>query len=344
MSALTGVGVVGLGTRGPALVGAFERVAAAEVRWIYDESPGRVRRIAPSVPHARCAARVEELLRDETLDAIAIATPAATRGELARRALEAGKHVLVEAPVTLESADADDLVQLAGRVNRRLVVAGPLCFHPGAVRLKELIASRRLGDMYYLYGSRLDLRQSNDDESVLWGPGAEALSLLLWLVPEEARDVVARGGPCASAEAADVAFCHVRFMSGLEAELRISTLEPRRTLQLTAVGSRGMAVFDELDAERALTVHETDWDEDGTASPGDSLMPRLPAPDPVLALCEHFVETLASPGRHDGDAAAALVAVLDALQRSLERGGSRERVAALPAPAAGVIRLPVRSA
>ena len=340
-----GFGVIGLSARGRALVHGFAGVRDAEVRWLFDESPAPALRLAPTVPRAGCASRIEDILGDRTLDAVVICTPPATRGELTRRAIEAGKHVLVEPPLAPERQDADDLVALAADRGLELMTAGPLCFHPAVQRLKALIAERRLGELYYLYASRLDLTPARQDESVRWTAGAEALSLLLWTVDDEPVDVVARGGPCASAEAADVAFCHLRFASGLEAELRISSLEPRRTLQLTAVGSTGMAVFDELEGEHPLTIHHTIAHPDGCSSAGDTYAPRLPAAEPAQALCEAFLAAVASPGaRANVGDGSLLVAILEALQRSLERGGSREIVGTTWRESApGVIRLPLRS-
>jgi predicted dehydrogenase len=334
------VAVVGVGGRSPALARTFETVRPCELRWVCDEAwtsgHGRFRR----------AARLENVLDDETLDAVAIVAPPAARGELVRRALDAGKHVLVEPPFTLEGRDADELVRKAADGNLRLVSSSTLRFHPAASRFKELIATGRLGELYYLSASRLDLAsRADDDESVLWTEGAHALSLLLWLVGDEPLDVAAHGGPCGDREAADIAFCHLRFATGIEAELRLSRLEPQPTLRVTAVGSKGMSVLDELGGRLPLTIHKIARDGDGTTRSGDVVAPRLPEAAPLRDLCEHFLATVSAPGlaSDTGRSGAAVVAVLEALQRSLEQGGTRVATGAQDAPAAGVIRLPLRS-
>jgi predicted dehydrogenase len=147
------LGVVGLGEHGAALVRAFDQLPSAEVRWLFDQSPAAAMRVSRRVSYARLASRFDDLLADETLDAVAVATPPPTRGELTRRALDAGKHVLVEPPLALEAQEADDLVYRAESGNRRLVSSHAMRFHPGARRLKEQLAAGRLGEVQYLYGS-----------------------------------------------------------------------------------------------------------------------------------------------------------------------------------------------
>jgi predicted dehydrogenase len=327
------LGVVGLGEAGRTLVRAFDQFASAELRWLFDQSPSAVMRAWRRVSYARVAEGVEDLLEDETLDAVVIATPPPARARLVRRALEAGKHVLVEPPLALDADEADDLLQLAESGNRRLVASNPAHFHPAARRLKALLSEDGLGQVHYLYGSH---QSFGPDEDVLWSAGADAVSTLLWVLGDEPVEALARGGRCSGAEGTHVAFCHLRFATGIEAELRLSCVEPAAVRRLTVVGSLGMACFDPLDAVRPLSVHEI---------VGDLVAPHFPDADPVGDRCEHFLATVSSLGTRGTErGGAAVVAALEALQRSLERGGTREPIGTPGAPIAGVIRLPIRSA
>jgi predicted dehydrogenase len=335
------VGVVGTGRWGPTLLRAFDQIAAAELRWIFDHSAAAALRAWRRVPSARVATRLTDMLEDEALDAVVVATPPAARAELVRRALAAGKHVLVEPPFAFESGEAEALVLAAEHAGRRLVTSHTSQFHPGARRLRELVAAGALGRLHYAYGSRRWLGEPADGDGLLWGRGAEAVTSMLWLVGEEPVEAFAHGG--ARGSAGEVAFCHLRFAAGVEAEIRLSSMEPRREQSLVAVGSRAMGVFDELDGEHPLTIHERAYDAEGVAEPGDVVAPRLPDGDPVVGYCEHFVTTISSGGDGRRRGGAAVVAVLEALQRSLERGGTREAIGP-SGPIAGVIRLPTRSA
>jgi len=333
--------VAGLGERGTSLLRALDDIGSAEVRWLCDQSPAAGLRGSRRAPYARVTTRFDDLLEDETLDAVVIATPAPARADLVRRALDAGKHVLVPPPLSLDAGEADDLLHRAESGNRRLVACNQLHFHPAAARLRELVADGHLGEVLYLYGSRRAL--GSGDESVLWGAGAEAVAAVLWLVGDEPVEAFARGGPCRG-EGADVAFCGLRFATGIEAELRLSRVEPEPAQRLTVVGARATATLDVLDVAHPLTIHETAEDADGAPCRGDVVAPRLPAGDPVRALCEHFLAAVAAPGVASGRGGAAVVGVLEALQQSLERGGTREAIGAPGEPIAGVIRLPIRSA
>jgi predicted dehydrogenase len=351
------IGVFGADAAGRTLARAFDQLQSAELTWICGDGRGAPPPLPWSPPSARATARFDDLLEDEGLDAVAIATAPAAREHLVRRALDAGKHVLVEPPLAFGGETAEELVRLAQSGNRRLMTSSVLCFHPALRRLKELVVTGRLGELYYLYGSWLGLSRGPGDESVVWTAGADVAAAVLWMLGDEPVDLVARGGPCTSRDAADVAFCHLRFATGLEVELRLSRIEPRPVHFLAAVGSRGMAVFDELAPQQPLTVHETAEDSSGAVCRGDVVSPRLPPADPVRAQCEHFVSAISSAGPAappadvfgDGRGGAGAAAVLEALQRSLERGGTREAIggeaigeSAAPDPPR-VIRLPLRS-
>ena len=358
------VAVAGLGSRGQDLAQAFDQLPAADLRWIFDQSRHPALRIKRRVPHAGVAASFDDLLADEGLDAIAIATPAANRFQLARRALDAGKHVLVDSPAALRADDAELLATRAAAAKLRLMAGHELPFHPAARRLKELVANGRLGEVYYLHVDRQGL-QARPEEGIVWSAGAEAVSAVLWLLGDEPIEAAARGGAYGAVGASDVAFCHLRFATGIEAEIRLSILEPRESRKLTVVASHGMGILDELDAERSLTLYtrsaHEDLSEDGgtAAERGDIVCPRLPVADTVLARCEHFVTAVRSPAGPQEVAAdgPVVVAALQALQRSLDRGGTSEPVG-VPAESgvapiarsgvasgapAGVVQLPLRS-
>jgi predicted dehydrogenase len=342
------IGVVGADAVGRTLARAFEALQSAELTWVCGDGRGTPQPVSWSSATARSTARFDDLLEDEGLDAVVVATALASREHLVRRALEAGKHVLVEPPLAFNAETAEQLVRLAQGGERRLITSSVLCFRPALRRMKEIIANGHLGELYYLYGSWLGLSPRPAEESVVWSAGAEIVAAVLWLLGDEPVDLVARGGPCTSRDAADVAFCHLRFASGLEVELRLSRIEPRPVRFVSSVGSRGMAVFDELAPEQPLTIHETAEHSDGAVARGDVLAPRLPEFDPVRGQCESFISAVSSAGpatAGDRRSGAGAVAVLEALQRSLERGGTREVIGEPVAPESGqvkVVRLPLR--
>jgi predicted dehydrogenase len=329
------VGVAGLGERGEGLARTFDQLGAADLRWLYDVSRQPLLRLRRHLRQAQAAASYDEMLADESLDAIAIATPPGEHTQLVRRALDAGKHVFVESPLALTGADAHALAARAAAGNRQLFASRPLVFLPAAAALREAVARGRLGEIYYVWVNRQCLGPRPVEDDVIWREGAAAVALLLWLVGDEPIEVSAAGGAYSGADAPEVAFCQLRFATGIEAELRLSRLEARETRQLGVVGSAGMAVLDELDLERPLSLYGR----------GDMVCPRLPRVDPLQPQCEHFLAAVRSPS---GERPAhfdetVVVEALEALQRSIGRGGLREQVGAPGEPPEGVIRLPLRA-
>ncbi len=320
------VGVVGLGYWGPNLARNFASLPGCELRWGCDGSAAALERLAPGLPGARFTTRLDDLLDDPDLDAVCVATPVPTHADLAVRALAAGKHCLVEKPMAQSLADAERVVAAAREADRVLMVGHLLEYHPGVRMLAEIAASGRLGDVHYIYSNRLNLGQLRSDENALWSLGAHDVSVVLRLAGEEPDDVQARGECYMRPGVEDVVFCFLRFPSGLAAHLHLSWLDPHKERRFTVVGSRQMATFDDMELERKVTVYDKGFDE-STASygeyitrSGDVWSPRVPSTEPLRLECQHFVDCVREGRAPDTDGASGLrvVAVLEALQRSLD--------------------------
>jgi predicted dehydrogenase len=321
------VGVVGLGYWGPNLARNFHALPETELVWCCDASAEARERVARTVPGARMTGRFEDLLEDEALDAIVLATPVPTHAELAVRVLEAGKHCFVEKPLAQSVADAERAVAAAERAGRILMVGHLLEYHPGVRKLKELADTGELGDLLYIYGNRLNLGKARADENALWSLGAHDISVLLHLVEEEPCEVSARGESYLRPGVEDVVFCFLRFPSGISAHLHLSWLDPHKERRFTVVGSKRMATFDDMALEGKLTVYDKGFDENTHSygeyitRSGDIFSPRIPSGEPLRLECEHFVEAVrtGSPPRSDGRSGLRVVRVLEGLQQELER-------------------------
>jgi predicted dehydrogenase len=328
------VGVVGLGYWGPNLARNFDGLPGAELRWICDASGDARSRWAPHYPAASVSGRVEDLLTDEGLDAIAIATHVPTHAELALRVLEAGKHCFVEKPLAQTVADAEEVVAAAERSGRLLMVGHLLEYHPGVERLKEIADSGELGEIRYLYSNRLNLGKLRPDENALWSLGAHDVSVVLRLAGEEPSEMHAFGESYMRPGVEDVVFCYLRFPSGLAAHLHLSWLDPHKERRFTVVGSKRMATFDDMALERKLTVYDKGFDEDFSsygeyiARSGDVWSPRVSNEEPLRVECRHFVERVRDgrPLRSGGESGLRVVRVLETLQRSLEESSRAARV------------------
>jgi len=325
------IGVVGLGYWGPNLARNFAALPGCELTWCCDASEQARERIAARFPGVRTAAEIDELLADPLLDAIALATPVPSHAALATRVLEAGKHCFVEKPLAQSVADAEHAVAAAQGAGRVLMVGHLLEYHPGVQKLKQLSDSGELGDIYYIYGNRLNLGKLRADENALWSLGAHDVSVVLHLAGEEPCEAVAHGQSYVRDGVEDVVFCFLRFPSGLSAHLHLSWLDPHKERRFTIVGSRRMATFDDMALEGKLTVYDKGFDEDASSygeyitRSGDIFCPRIPNVEPLRIECEHFVECIrrGDRPRSDGISGVRVVRVLEELQRSLDASAPR---------------------
>jgi predicted dehydrogenase len=319
------VGLAGLGYWGPNLARNFDDLA--DLAWVCDLSPDLLERFAPRYPHARTTDRFDDLLEDGSVQAIVIATPVPTHYELARRALAAGKHVFVEKPPALAGSEADELVALAEERGLVLLPGHLLLYHPAVAKLRDLISSGELGEILYIYGNRQNLGQIRKDENALWSLGVHDLSVILHLVGEEPNEVWARGESFIHDGVEDVVFCYLRFPSGVVAHMHLSWLDPHKMRKMTVVGRNKMAVFDDMELERKVTVYDKGTEQraesygEWRTRTGDIYIPKIPNDEPLRLECSHFLSLVAGEGdpRAAARDGAVVVRVLEQLQASLER-------------------------
>ena len=320
------VGVVGLGYWGPNLARNFAAIPGCELAWLCDADEHARAKAAGAFPAARATAEIGDLLADERLDAVVLATPVPTHAELAIAVANAGKHCFVEKPLATTAADAERAVAAAADAGRTLMVGHLLEYHPAVTRLKELVDSDELGRLFYIYGNRLNLGVLREDENALWSLGAHDVSVALHLIGEEPDQCLAHGASYVRQGVQDVVFCYLRFPSGIVAHLHLSWLDPHKERRITVVGASKMATFDDMLIEGKLTVYDKGFDEDTRswgeyiARSGDTFSPRIPNLEPLRIECEHFVHcvrTGATP-RSDGHSGLRVVRVLEKLQRSLD--------------------------
>jgi predicted dehydrogenase len=317
------IGHAGLGYWGPNVARNFADLT--DLRWLCDLSPDLLSEAAARHPQARTTTRFDEMLADPEVDAIVIATPVVTHYELAKQALLAGKHVFVEKPQAQSSADAEELTALAQESGLVLMPGYLLLYHPAVAMLKELIDAGELGDVLYLYGNRQNLGQFRSDENALWSIGAQDFSMILHLIGEEPVEAWARGESFLRKGIEDVVFSYLRFPSGVVAHTHVSWLDPHKIRKLTVVGSEKMAVFDDMEPERKLTVYDkgpvqrpaTEWQ----IREGDIHIPKLAREEPLRRECAHFISLVKGEGNPLAPAreGLAVVRTLELLQESLDR-------------------------
>lgn len=325
------VGHAGLGQWGANVVRVTGELA--DLAWICDPDEAALARFADRFPQARATTSFDEMLADDGVDAVLVATPVPTHHDLARRALQAGKHVFVEKPPAMRGEEMEELVDLARERDLVLMPGHLLLYHPGVRKLKELVDSGSLGDVLCVYGNRQNLGTIRQHENALWSLGVHDLSVILWLLGEEPTEVVAHGSAFLQPGVEDVVFCFLRFPSGKVAHMHLSWLDPHKMRKMTVVGREKMAVFDDMELERKVTVYDkAPWEPAETygewrTRTGDIFSPKIPTDEPLRLELEHFLRLVAGgPGDHrealDGlMVVRALDRLTESLRGTVEGGG-----------------------
>lgn len=289
------VGVVGLNYWGPNLVRNFNDLA--ELTWLCDLDEKQLAQIGSRYPDAQTTTSFDDLLADDALHAVVIATPVPTHYALAKQALEAGKHVFVEKPPAMRAVEMDELVSLADAQDRVLMPGHLLLYHPGVLKVKELIDNGDLGDVLCVYGNRVNLGIVRSNENALWSLGVHDLSVILYLLDEDPELATAQGSASIHPGVEDVVFCFLRFPSGKIAHMHLSWLDPHKMRKMTVVGREKMVVFDDMEPERKVTVYEKRAGAHGELFSGDISIPKIETTEPLRRECTYFLELIA--GEHD---------------------------------------------
>jgi UDP-2-acetamido-3-amino-2,3-dideoxy-glucuronate N-acetyltransferase len=282
--------------------------------------------------HTRVA-EFDAVLRDDEINGVAIAAPAALHAELTHRAIEAGKHVFVEKPLALTVAEAEQLCALAERRDRRLMVGHLLQYHPAFIELRELVRQGALGRLEYISSTRLNLGKIRREEDILWSFAPHDLSMILSLVGQEPTEVTAQGGYYLHKTIADVTTTLLAFPGGEQAHVFVSWLHPFKEQKLVVIGDRAMAVFDDgqpWSRKLLLYPHRIEWRE---AMPVPRKAEADPVPlderEPLNLECRHFLDCIASGNRPrtDGREGLRVLRVLAKASQALQTGRETAPVA-----------------
>jgi predicted dehydrogenase len=325
------VGVIGAGAWGKNHVRTVATLAEAELAAVCDADGKTRERLGRQYPAVHITGDVADLLG--RVDAVVIASPAATHARVALQCIDAGKPCLVEKPFALTSRDAEAVAARAADRKIPVLAGHLLVFHPAVERLRALAQGGDLGRIYYLYGLRVNLGQVRADENALWSFGPHDVSVALYLLGEPPVRVAAHGKSYLQPNVEDVVFLTMEFGSGVLAHVQLSWLDPHKERKLTVVGANKMAVFDDMEAREKLRIYDKgverppeygSYGEALSIREGDIFIPKIPNVEPLAAELNHFVRVArgAEPPRAGAEDGVRVVRVLDAASRSLAAGGA----------------------
>ena len=323
-----GLGVVGLGGWGKSVVRAYSQTSGSKLASICDADPRTLASQSRHYPDAVVASQYSQVLDNPSVDAVVLATPAPMHYEMAKSALRAGKHVYVEKPMTLRVDHAEELIELAERQQRKLMVGHLLEYHPAVELMKREVDAGNLGRVYYMYSQRLNLGVVRQHENAFWSLAPHDISVILYLFGAEPTRIEANGRDFLQRGVDDVVFATLHFPDGRLANIHVSWLDPHKKRSMVVVGSEKMLVFDDMDASEKIRIYDKSAAIPAEGAPalgaitvrhGDILIPRVDAREPLTLEAQHFVDCIRfdRTPRSDGHDGLRVVRILEEVERQL---------------------------
>jgi predicted dehydrogenase len=339
------VGIVGCGYWGPKLIRNFYELPDSNLSLVCDLDKARLSQTKKQYPHVGITSDFADVLQSN-VDAVVIATPVNTHYGLVKDALSHGKHVLVEKPMTASSVEARDLIRLAESQKRILMVGHIYEYHPAVDYLKRTIKSGELGEIFAIDAHRLNLGLFRPDVNVLWDLGPHDISIMLAIMDQEPISVSARGSGHLDPQLCDLAYLELLYANGTSAHIHLSWLDPRKVRQITIIGSKKMAFYDDVAEAEKIYVYDKGCalkhdDGNGSSSAwppqyryGDVTIPFISNAEPLRNECNHFLTCIREnrQPRTDGLAGLKVISILEAANRSLLSGGQRISLTPIPSP------------
>jgi predicted dehydrogenase len=332
------VGIIGYGYWGPNLTRNFFEMPSAKLAAIADAKEDRLQKARSLYPDVFVTKNYADFF-NMGIDAVVVSVPPALHYPIAKDCLEHGLHVLVEKPLTLNSQHAVELIALAEAKGLTLMVGHTFVYNSAVIALKKYIESGELGEIYYIDTARLNLGLFQRDSNVLWDLAPHDISILNYLLGQAPVSVSAQGMSCVFEKISDVAYVNLIFPNQVSANIHVSWLDPCKVRRVTVVGSKKMAVYNDLAADQKIRIYDKGVDTPEYTNgfgefycnyrSGDILIPNIHVIEPLRAECQHFVDCIAnrttpSSSGHDG---LNVVRILEAAERSMANGSARELIA-----------------
>jgi len=329
------IGVIGYGYWGPNIVRNLRGVDGCEVASVCDRSPGALKRVAQAYPDVATTTDASELMISPKIDAIAIVTPVHTHFELAKAALEQGKHIFIEKPFTASTAQAEQLIELATRRHLTIMVDHTFLFTGAVRKIRQLVDERVLGDIYYYDSTRVNLGLFQHDVSVIWDLAPHDLSIMDFLIQRKPEAVIATGEAHLNG-LVDVAYITVYFPGNTIAHINVNWLSPVKIRTTLIGGEKRMLVWNDLEADEKLKIYDKGVEMNGNGHAkqglydllvsyrsGDMWAPRVEQAEALKVELKYFVDCvrMSQTPINDGFAGLRVVQLLEAADRSLKERG-----------------------
>ncbi|MCK4538559.1 MAG: Gfo/Idh/MocA family oxidoreductase [Candidatus Krumholzibacteria bacterium] len=331
------VGVIGCGYWGPNLIRNFINLKDARVKTASDLSEDRLNHMKMLYPSLETTTDYKTIIADPEIEAVVIATPVSTHAGIASEALEAGKHVFCEKPLTRTVEEGVKLVELAEKADRTLMVGHTFVYTAAVNKIRDLIKAGDLGDIYYMSTSRVNLGLFQEDINVVWDLAPHDVSIMNYILESRPVAVSAVGHSYIQPDIQDVAFLTLRYPGSILANLQVSWLNPNKIRATTVVGSKKMLVYDDIASLEKIRIYDKGvdviphYDTFGEFQLayryGDISIPKLEDAEPLKIECQHFIDCInGTASRSSGKHGLEVLLVLDAADRSMAAAGTEIKI------------------
>lgn len=334
---LTQIGVIGCGYWGPNLLRNFMEIPSSNVKMVADIKQDRLDFVHKSYPGVQTTADYHDLF-SQGLDAVVIATPPETHFAIAKECFENGLHVLVEKPMTRTSREAEELMQIAKKHQRILMVGHTFEYNSAVHALKTMIKSGDIGDVYYIDTARLNLGLFRPELNVMWDLAPHDVSILMYILDMVPISVSAYGIKCIFQNLYDVVYMNLLFPNGLVAHIHTSWIDPCKVRRVTVVGSKKMVVYNDIEANEKIRIYDKGVDVHPYPNSyadfqcsyryGDLIIPNIRLAEPLRQECNHFLECIRDGNDPwtSGEDGLRVIKILEAAERSLVNGAHQETI------------------
>ena len=328
---------LGAGYWGPNLIRNFMQLGRIDEFHVGDPDQARLDKIRRQYPNIRTTTDSEALINDPSLEAMVLALPASLHYEYARKALLAGKHVLVEKPLAMKAVEAEELVELSDQKGKVLMVGHTFLYNSAVLKVKELIDSGELGQVYYIVARRLNLGRVRQDVNALWNLAPHDISIILFWLGESPSRINAEGLTFLQDGIEDVVFINLVFPSGRAAHIHVSWLDPVKTRKIVVVGSKKMVLYDDVSSDSKIMIYDKGIDRKNIIRQlpdiesfgqfqliqraGDVLIPKIDHEEPLRVECQHFIDCVRgnSAPRSDGRSGRQVVEIMEKVDGLLKK-------------------------
>ena len=331
---------IGCGYWGPNLLRNFHKLNNVKVKYVVENREDRREYVRSNYSDIEVTEDLDSSLSDNDIDAVVVATPAEYHHKHAKEVLLAGKHCLVEKPLAMKTAEAEEVVLLAERNKKVLMVGHTFLYNSAVHKLKEEIDKGTLGEVYYIYSQRLNLGRIRTDINAMWNFAPHDVSICLFLINSEPQWVSAIGACYIQDTVEDVVFLTIGFKNGVTANLHISWLDPNKVRKMTVVGSKKMIVYDDvsdykiqvfdkgidkMDMEKSLGSYDDFGRFQLIHRAGDLLIPKIDFIEPLATEAKHFIDCILNNKKpvSDGYNGVAVTRILESGVKSLSSNGAR---------------------